>query len=482
MSTYEAAKHGRRSRHWYAPNVGPSAAIQFALETLRNRSRAEIRQNAYAARASDAFVSNLVGTGIRPLPKVPNREAREMLQRTWNDWQQEADAAGELDFYGLEAQIARAWFDGGEAFVRFRSRRPSDGLTVPFQIQVLESEHLPLHMNTAASNGNKIRSGIEFDAIGRRAAYHFYRSHPGEAGIDGGEGLTTTRVPASEVLHIYLPSRPGQKRGEPGLTQALITLRDLHEWNDAELTRQKMASMFLGFVQKQGEEGPPLGTQDTDADEAEGDTPVDVQTMEPGTMTELAEGEEVKWTDPPNVGSAYEPFVRAQLRSVAQSCAVLYEQISGDYSQINDRTYRAAHNDLRRQVERLQQNVIVPQLCRPVWRQFLARARATGAITKPAEISERDFLQADWIPQAFRHLHPVQEEQAQQTAVRSGFKPRSEVIIERGGDPLETDETFADDFERSDDLGLVFDTDPRNTTGFGGSQGLDSGFPTDQEE
>lgn len=478
--SYNAAKHGRRLRHWRAPNLGPTAAIEFSLESLRNRSRDLIRQNAYASRASDAWVNNLVGTGIRPLPKAPDASVREAIQRTWNDWQQEADAAGELDFYGLQGQIARAWFDGGECFVRKRDRRPGDGLTIPFQLQVLESEHLPIHKNERAANGNAIRYGIEFDALGRRVAYHFLRAHPGERpSLDGPRGnTTTTRVPASEVMHVFMPARPGQKRGEPGLTQAMLTLRDLGAWNDAELTRQKMGSMFLGFIKKVGEEGPPVGEQDPEGDEPDdNDTPVDVQTMEPGSMTELEDGEEVEWTKPPDVGSTYEAFVRQQLRSIAQSCGVLYEQLSGDYSTINDRTYRASFNDLRRQIERLQQTIVVPQLCRPVWRQFLGRARALGVVRKPEGMSDRDFQQATWVPQAFRHLHPVQEEQSQRFAVRSGFKPRSEVVIERGGDPFDTDAAIQSDNQRADDLGLVFDTDPRHVTQSGGSQGLDAGFP-----
>jgi hypothetical protein len=39
---------------------------------------------------------------------------------------------------------ARAMFEAGECFLRFRPRRPEDGLTVPLQLQMLSPEHLPL--------------------------------------------------------------------------------------------------------------------------------------------------------------------------------------------------------------------------------------------------------------------------------------------------------------------------------------------------
>ncbi|MFP4146580.1 MAG: phage portal protein [Halorhodospira sp.] len=469
QAAYEAAGNGRTLHLWQPPELGPNAALAFSLPTLRRRSRDQIRQNAYAARAADAFVSNLVGSGIRPLPKASAETFRLQLQQLWNDWVEEADAAGELDYYGLQAQIVRSWFEGGECFVRRRLRRERDGLSVPLQLQVLEAEHLPTDMHDYAANGNVIRYGIEFDAIGRRVAYHFYRNHPGEFDRYPGGGQLTSRVPAEEVLHIYLPTRPGQKRGEPLLTQALLTLRDLDEWNDAELKRQKAGSMFLGVIRKVSEEGPEVGSQDTEA-EAESEEGVGVQTMESMSFTELSPGEDVNWSDPPEVGNNYTDFLRHRLRAVAQSAGVLYEQLTGDYAEINDRTYRAAHNELTRQVEALQQSVVIPQLCRPSWRWFYAVARATGRLQRPGAISEREGRRVTWVPHAFRHIHPLQDVQADRARVRSGFKSRREVAMENGEDVEALDEDLRRDNERADELGLALDTDPRKTSQAGATQ------------
>jgi len=492
--TYEAASHGRRTHHWRPPEIGPNAALEFNLTELRNRSRDQVRQNAFASRASDAWVSNLVGTGIKPLPKAENNAYRQRLQALWNAFAVEADAGGELDFYGLEAQIARSWFEGGECFVRRRARRTEDGLTIPLQLQVLEAEHLPIEMNQIADSGNLIRHGIEFDAIGRRVAYHFYRTHPGDR--RGFEFLKqgnpdvglTTRVPAGEVLHIYLPRRPGQKRGEPALTQALITLRDLDQFLDAELLRQKMGAMFLGFVTQPSldQEGPSLGDQDPDAEAAEAlnnnDSGADeIQTAQPGSIAYLAEGESVEWSKPPEVGDTFEAFVRHRLRAVAQSAAVLYEQLTGDYSQINDRTYRASHNDLRRQIETLQNTILVPQLCRPVWRWFFEVARTSGALSVPRDVGRDEADRVEWVAPGFRYIHPVQDVQADRARVRSGYKSRSQVVIEQGGDPLDVEREIAAENERADEQGLVFDTDPRKVSQSGGAHGGNAGFGADQD-
>src|SRR3546814_8774944 len=104
-------------------------------------------------------------------------------------------------------------------------------------------------MNRDLPGGNVIRAGIEFDRLGRRVAYHLYRSHPNDgllapmSSSAGGGGMDTVRVDASEVIHLFRPLRPGQIRGEPWLTRALVKLNELDQYDDAELVRKKTAAM-----------------------------------------------------------------------------------------------------------------------------------------------------------------------------------------------------------------------------------------------
>jgi Bacteriophage capsid protein len=59
----------------------------------------------------------------------------------------------------------------------------------------------------------------------------------GTGGVVG--GLDTVRVPASEIIHLFRPLRPGQIRGEPWLARALVKLNELDQYDDAELVRRK---------------------------------------------------------------------------------------------------------------------------------------------------------------------------------------------------------------------------------------------------
>ncbi|MEO1721001.1 MAG: phage portal protein [Pseudomonadota bacterium] len=483
-SAYQAARVGRRTMSWRPTRSGPNSSLGPALEELRAKSRDQIRENPTARAASEAFVSNLIGKGLTPLSKASDEALRDQIADLWEEWSVVADADGVLDFAGLEALIARAWFDGGEVFVRTRVRRLEDGLPVPLQVQVIEGEVCPVDKNEALANGNTIKQGIEFDRLGRRVAYHFYDRHPHDIfGVETSitSSALTRRIPARDVKHIFLPLRPGQIRGEPRLTQALIKLRDLDEYDDAELVRKKSVSKLIGFIKRVSEEFTQVG-QAEDGYYDENGVEANVQTVEPGTLVPLEDGEDVTLQQPPDVGGMYEVFVRQQVRMVAMSAGVLYEQITGDYFTINDRTYRAAHNEMRRRMEMLQNQVMIAQFCRPVWQEFLGSAEMSGALALPTErAARRDAMRVRWVPHAWRYIHPVQEVDAEIKQVRAGFKSVDDVIVEQGGDPRRVESSIEAWNERADQGGRKSEADPRAGAGGSTPEGREEQPPAGQE-
>jgi capsid protein len=113
-----------------ARQPGAVAAMLATNTELRAKSRDLVRRNAWAQAGIEAFVSNAVGTGIKPQSWL-RRAFKADVQALWRDWTEEADAAGQTDFYGLQALACRAMLEGGECLIRLRPRRPEDGLVVP---------------------------------------------------------------------------------------------------------------------------------------------------------------------------------------------------------------------------------------------------------------------------------------------------------------------------------------------------------------
>jgi lambda family phage portal protein len=460
MPVYDGTGTGRRALAWQVGNPGAVAALAYSQNELRAKSRDLVRRNAWAAAGVEAFVSNAIGTGIKPQSMLIDLEQRESIHVLWRDWCEDADAAGRTDFYGLQALACRAMVEGGEALVRLRYRRPEDVLAVGMQLQVLEPEHLPLTLNTETPSGNIIRAGIEFDRLGRRVAYHLYRSHPGDgalAPMSGAGGMDTVRVPSEEIVHLFRPLRPGQIRGEPWLARALVKLNELDQYDDAELVRKKTAAMFAGFITRVSPEDNLMGEGLADAGGGA------IAGLEPGTLQILEPGEDVKFSQPADVGASYSEFLRMQFRAVAAAMGITYEMLSGDLTQVNYSSIRAGLLEFRRRCEAIQHGVIVHQLCRPIWQAWMDQAVLEGTLPMPGYARRRRAHQAvKWIPQGWQWVDPKKEFDAMLTAIRAGLMSRSEAISAFGYDAEDIDREIAADNRRADALGLVLDSDPRH--------------------
>ena len=250
---FDGSRQRRRLKTWQPTRNTLNTILTSSGDLLRARSRDALRNNPHAVAASDSFTANLIGTGIKPSSLfTENPDLREVMMQLWRDWTDQCDADALADFYGMQTIVARALFEAGECFIRFRPRRVEDGFLVPLQVQLLESEMCPYGKNEQTKGGNYVMNGIELDHLGKRAAYWFYPVHPGDAPIEPGvSGLDTVRVPASEVLHIFKCTRPGQMRGTPIVTPALVRMFLLDQYDDAELERKRIAAMSLASSQRQ---------------------------------------------------------------------------------------------------------------------------------------------------------------------------------------------------------------------------------------
>jgi lambda family phage portal protein len=261
-------------------------------------------------------------------------------------------------------------------------------------------------------------------------------------------------------LHIYKPLRPGQIRGEPWLSTVLLKLYELDQYDDAELVRKKTAAMFAGFITRLDPEANIMGENESN------EHGVALSGLEPGTMQLLDPGEDIKFSEPSDVGGSYEAFMRQQLRAIAIGMGITYEQLTGDLTNVNYSSIRAGLIEFRLRCAMLQHNIIVFQFCRPIWNRWLELALLSGKLSmsnKTIKENDQTLKDVKWIPQGFDWVDPLKDQQEQQMAVRNGFKSRSEVVSEMGYDAEEIDQEIAEDRKRSNEFGLAFDSDPQTS-------------------
>lgn len=488
--SFRAAGHGRRLRMFPPVSYGPNTAL-MGLPTVLARARHMARNDPWAVSALSKSVNNGIATGIQAKPIWGSAEHRALVDQEWKTWMKYSDADGVLNFYGQQALAWREWREAGEVFGRLRFRRPEDGLHVPLQLQLLESEMCPRDYYAFASNGNAIRQGIEFDRIGRRLAYWMFREHPGDqCSIPGGNELV--RVPAEQVIHLYRPTRAGALRGVPHSASVLLRMFNLDRLDDAVLERQTIANLFAGFYVPKGAESEDDGpgadgrtdgpmVSDMTTDEDPDGTPL--AGLEPGTMQELPGNYDVKFSTPPDAGSNYAEFLRGHLMATAAAHDIPYEVLTGDLRNISDRALRLILNEFRRAIESDQWLYMIPMLCQRVREAWYDQAVLADVLQAPGYADIRDQVTDTlWVPEGWPWSHPVQDVAAERDAVRAGFKARTKVVLGSGEDPEEVDNEIARSNQIADDRGFVFDSDPRRTNRAGAAHDSEPQDPINTEE
>lgn len=454
---YDAAGMGRRTEGWQRRSSDVNAANLRALPALRELSRDLRRNNVYARRIVQAISNNMIGWGIAPKIAGPaglDEGIAERAMELFKAWAESAacDFDGRMDFFGLQRLLADTVVESGEALVVRQPAAVKDGLAIPLRLQILEPDYLDTAKDGMRGTDGPIVQGVEFDPQGRRVAYWMFEVHPGAASGVERRSLVSRRVEADRVLHVFRMERPGQARGVPWLAPVIPRLQDFDEYEDAVLTQQKVAACFAAFVKNL--DGAPttaenIGKQDELRDELE--------ELAPGHISYLGTGQDVEFaTPPPPPGS---DFATRNLRGIAAGGGVSFEEMTGDYSQVNFSSARMARLSHWANVRGWRWDMFIPQFCVGVWRWAMEEAAALeGWPVQPT---------AEWAPPPMPMLEPEKEGLAYQRLVRSGAMTLYQMIRERGEDPEVHLAEIAEGNAKLDELGIVLDCDPRKTDGTG---------------
>lgn len=443
--SYDGAAGGRR---WRAAGEMPAplSAQLSARGPLARRARYLVANNALAAAGADAWVSALVGTGIRPTSTHSSPDFRAAAASSFEAWTDVADLDGLGDFYALQALVARRLVIDGESFVVL-GHAPDGSL----RLRVMDAEQIDPSMNRELPSGGRIISGIEFDATGARVAYHIIPDPPSLPFV---RALDTVRVPADLCLHIFKPEVPGQVRGVSWFAPIMLRLAELDSAHDAQLVRQKVAALLTGFVVD------PNGTAGGFTGELDGAGGLEGG-LEPGALKVLNPGQDVRFSDPAKVGVEVIEFLKISAREIAAGLGVPASVVTGDFSDANYSSLRASLVDFRRRVESLQHHIMVFRLCRPIWRAFVTAEVLAGRLGAPG--FERDpeaFLGARWITPRNDWVDPAKDVQAELDAIAGGLMSRRQAVEARGFAVEELDAEIAADRAREAALGLTFGTTP----------------------
>lgn len=305
------------------------------------------------------------------------------------------------------------------------------------RLRLLEPEFLD-GSNLSDNERDGIVYGRSGPHIGRPVAYRLFHRHPGDDWIGIRESLVEASelVPADEVLHLYTPRRPGQRRGTPWLAPVATALRDLHKFADASLLKSQVAAMMVGVVRGVMGRG---GGQPRPAD---ADIPI-----RPGSLRWVHGAEGVDFSRPPANDDLPAAMTMA-LRQVASGLGVSYESLTGDLSQVNFSSARMGWLEFGRNITMWREQILIPLLLAPVWRWWMLTEG------QPA-FGDLSMVRVNWAPPRREMIDPSREIPALVQAVDAGIMSLSDVIADSGRDPAVVFESIAETMALLNELGVV---------------------------
>ena len=468
VRSFHGADLSRLNSDWLATGNSADSEIRGGIRVLRQRCRELERNNDYVRRYFKLVRNNVlghcgIGLQMKVRERVLNKEkkwverydtlANTIIEDSWRDWSKKENCSigGNRNWVDIQNIVLRSVARDGAVLIR---KHYPAGRKVRFALELLEIDQLDHEHNESKPDGSVIKFGIR-TLDGRVISYFILRDHPGELFQPRMMGQWREEVPANQILHLYDPERVGQTTGVPWLVSAMVRLKNLGAYEEAEVVAARIGASKMGFLIPNalatgGYAGP---------DDGQGNKFMDV---EPGSIETLPRGYDFKPFDPTHPSTAFQQFVKATLRGISAGLGVSYVSLANDLESVNYSSIRAGLLEEREEWKTIQA-WFVEWFVRPVFEEWLMWAASAGALKNseggPAlPVAKYDkWNQPEFKARRWDWVDPLADLQAAVLAVDKGFKSRRQIISEGGGDIEDTFSDISADEELAEEYDLDFD-------------------------
>ena len=238
------------------------------------------------------------------------------------------------------------------------------------------------------------------------------------------------RVPADEIIHLFVRVRPGQKRGDNLFATVRPIAEERYSYIRSLAKLAKMAARLWLFQKRKG--GNRIISAETNADSREVQPEQSEIDFEQDGITQIGPEDEI--VAPSVSGQPVEPVQVDKIigRTLAMPFGVSSMQLMGDFSETNYSSARFA--DLTDQTVWTRYQDLLWRITRELYMQWPERGRY-----------EEYFVQ--WYVPPFPSIDPVKTQAANKMMLADKTKAPQEVILEDDRDP-ETTFAMIEEFQR----------------------------------
>ena len=430
--TYQGANIGRLFSDFSSTSKSADSEIQPNIRILRARARELARNDSYVARYLNLMISNVVGkSGIRISSKARDDNgtldivANQQIEAAWKQWCKKGIcvANGRMSFLDAQKLFVETLYRDGEVLVQ---HIPTSTNKFGYMIRFYEADHLDEDYNDTANNGNLIKMGVEVDSFDKPVAYYMFKDHPNDTLYS--KTRKHIRVPAEELLHVYLCNRPEQTRGVSPISTAMANIKLLNGYFEAEIVSARTAASKMGFfVSPDGNSYVGDGLDSNNAP---------VMNATPGTFEQLPAGMSFQQFDPSHPSTAFDPFTKSVLRSIASGLNISYHSLSNDLTSVNYSSIRQGALEDRAAYQ-IAQQLMIDHMIEPIFKKWLEMSISTGAINLPIAKFDKFFGSTNYIAREWAWIDPLKEIQANVVGLQNGITTYSDIAAAQGRDAEE---------------------------------------------
>lgn len=429
MNEYEAAKPSRTRKN---PGDNRAADVVTGVAgTLRGQARHLEHNHDLANGILSVLVKRTVGPKgitVEPMPKDTDGKIlyglAKQISKLRERWEKSPEVTGELSNAMSEQLLARTWFRDGEALakdVMGTAAGLRHGSKVPFSVELLEPDFLPLELNDMAKG---IRQGIQRNGWGRPTYYHLYKSHPGDW---QGYNIETRPVNADVIHHIKLITRLGQGRGVSVFSSVMNRLNDIKDYEESERVAARIAAAMAFYIRK----GNPELYNAEENDGEDGYRDFDIS---PGMMfDDLAPGEDIGTIQSNRPSPLLQSFRDAMLKACSSGTGAAYSSISKNY----DGSYSARRQENVDSWDdyRILTSWFIHLYTRPVYERFVQMALASGQLDVPENLDHDTLFDADFGGPVMPQVDPNKEANSEKTRKAEMLTSPQKLIRAKGDNP-----------------------------------------------
>ena len=450
---FNAILEDRLNGNWTTVSQTPDNLIFHNLKALRARAREQRYNNDYAKKFISMVKTNVVGAeGVVLQSKVvdqnqqPDLLVRSAIEQTWKRWQQQCDFKGILHWIDMQNLMVSSVAGDGEILIRKHRGGP-----FAFKLELIDPELLDVTY-IGEHNGNRIIHGIELDDSGKPVAYHLQQiNKSSQTYLNYYNQKNYLRVPAEEIIHLYLNEFVDQKRGLPWISTGLQRLKMLGAYEDAALVAARIGASQMGFFKSAAGEQFEGDESTNDGFEME---------AEPGMFRNIGDLEFQQF-DPKYPTGEFGNFMKSCLRGISAGLCVDYNTFANDLSDVNYSSARVGMLETR-EIWIALQGWLIRNLIQPIFEEWLELQYDLGTITiprhnKPPMPLNRGFdyyRPAKFQGRRWKWVDPAKEITAHEKAVALRITTRSQIIAEQGGDPDQVFQELAEEEAKLKALGL----------------------------